>query len=329
LTGVAEPSLPGIAEPLLRLRDVHKRRGDRAVLQGLHLDVARGEVFGLLGPNGGGKSTVLHIAAGLLAPDSGSVWFAGEAVHKQAGAHTRARLGLCPQQPALYRELHPAENLDFFARLYGLPAAERATRVAALMQRFGLQPHARTPAARLSGGWQQRLNLAVALVHGPELLLLDEPTSAVDVQARHALWTQIDELRASGMALLLTTHDLAEAERLCTRVGLLHNGRIAHAGTPATLCTQVPGRAVASLRSDDAAGVHARAAQRGWPVRDWHGALACLLPEAPHAGTLREVVEAFEGVAVSAVSVQPVGLVHAYLELMPPPTEALTVPDGN
>jgi len=329
LTSVATPGPAVVAEPLLRLRGVHKRRGDHAVLQGLDLEVARGEVFGLLGPNGSGKSTVLHIAAGLLAPDRGSVWFDGQAVDRAASAHIRARLGLCPQQPALYRELHPAENLDFFARLYGLPAAERATRVAALMQRFGLQPHARTPAARLSGGWQQRLNLAVALVHGPELLLLDEPTSAVDVQARHALWTQIDGLRDSGMALLLSTHDLAEAERLCARVGLLHDGRIAHAGTPAMLCAQVPGRAVASLRSDDKAAVHARAAQRGWPVRDWHGALACLLPEAPHAGTLREVVEAFEGVAVSAVSVQPVGLLHAYLELMPQPARALTAPDGN
>lgn len=298
--------------PVLQLESVHRRRGGQAVLQGLDFVVNRGEVFGLLGPNGCGKTTALHVASQLLRPDSGQVRVGGE----PASARTLPRLGLCPQQPALYRELRPAENLDFFARLYGLTAGERAQRVPALMQRFGLEPHARTPAGRLSGGWQQRLNLAVALVHGPTLLVLDEPTSAVDLQARHALWALIEALRDGGMTMLMTTHDLAEAERLCTRVGLMQGGRLGACGTPAALCARVPGRAVASLHTRDAAAARARAAHRGWPVRDWAGALACLLPEAPHAGTLREVVEAFEGIEVSAVGVQPVGLAHAYLELM-------------
>ncbi len=298
--------------PLLQLRAVHKRRGGQPVLQGLDLTLARGEVFGLLGPNGCGKSTALHVASHLLRPDTGQVLIEGE----PAGAHTLPRLGLCPQQPALYRELHPAENLDFFARLYGVPAAERTRRVASLVQRFGLEAHAATPAGRLSGGWQQRLNLAVALVHGPELLVLDEPTAAVDLQARHALWTLIEGLRDGGLTVLMSTHDLAEAERLCSRVGLMQGGRLHAAGTPAELCARVPGRAVASLQTGDVAAASARAARRGWPVRHWAGALACLLPDAPHAGTLREVVQAFEGVEVSAVGVQPVGLAHAYLELM-------------
>lgn len=300
------------APPMLRLQAVHKRRGGRPVLQGLDFAVARGEVFGLLGPNGCGKSTALHIASQLLRADSGQLLIDGEA----AGAHTRARLGLAPQQPALYRELRPAENLDFFARLYGLTAAERARRVPALMQRLGLEAHAATPAGRLSGGWQQRLNLAVALVHGPTLLVLDEPTAAVDLQARHALWALIEDLRDGGLTVLLSTHDLAEAERLCSRVGLMQGGRLAAAGTPAELCARVPGRAVASLQTSQTEAAAARAAQRGWPVRHWAGALACLLPQAPHAGMLREVVQAFEGLAVSAVGVQPVGLAHAYLELM-------------
>ena len=300
------------APPALQLEAVHKRRGGLPVLRGLDVTVARGEVFGLLGPNGCGKSTALHVASQLLRADRGRVLIDGE----PAGARTLPRLGLCPQQPALYRELHPAENLDFFARLYGVPAAERARRVATLMQRFGLEPHAATPAGRLSGGWQQRLNLAVALVHGPELLVLDEPTAAVDLQARHTLWAQIEGLRDGGLSVLMSTHDLAEAERLCTRVGLMQGGRLTAVGTPAELCARVPGRAVASLQTRDTAAASARAAQRGWPVRCWSGALACLLPDAPHAGTLREVVQAFEGIAVSAVGVQPVGLAHAYLELV-------------
>ena len=298
--------------PVLQLRAVHMRRGGRPVLQGLDFAVSRGEVFGLLGPNGCGKTTALHVASQLLRPDSGQVLIDGE----PACARMLPRLGLCPQQPALYRELRPAENLDFFARLYGLPAGERGPRVASLMQRFGLAPHADTWAGRLSGGWQQRLNLAVALVHGPTLLVLDEPTSAADLQARHGLWMLIEELRRGGMTMLMSTHDLTEAERLCTRVGLMQDGRLAACGTPAELCARVPGRVVASLQTRDGAAASARAAQCGWPVRTWGGALACLLPDAPHAGTLRDVVEAFEGIEVSAVGVQPVGLAHAYLELI-------------
>lgn len=300
------------APPVLRFDAACKRRGGQPVLQGLDFAVGRGEIFGLLGPNGCGKTTALHIASQLLRADGGQVLIDGE----PASPRSLPRLGLCPQQPALYRELRPAENLDFFARVYGVPAAARALHVHALMQRFGLEAFAATPAGRLSGGWQQRLNLAVALVHGPELLVLDEPTAAVDLGARHELWALIEGLRDGGMTLLMTTHDLAEAERLCTRVGLMQGGRLAACGTPAELCTRVPGRAVASLQTHDAAAARERAAHCGWPVRSWAGALACLLPEAPHAGTLREVVEAFEGIAISAVGVQPVGLAHAYLELM-------------
>ena len=308
----AEESTNVATTPVLRLQDLHKQRGSRTVLQGLSLALQRGEVFGLLGPNGCGKSTTLLVASGLLRPDAGSVWMEGAA----AGPGTRARVGLCPQQPALYRELRPAENLDFFARLYGVPAAERARRVAALVQRFGLAPYAATPAGRLSGGWQQRLNLAVALVHEPALLLLDEPTAAVDLQARQDIGALIAGLHARGTTVLMTTHDIDEAQALCHRIGLMQGGRLAAVGTPAELCARVPGRAVATVITPDPAAVRARAAVLGWPVRERVAALDCLLPQAPHAGMLRDVVQAFDGLAVSSVSVQPVGLAHAYLEVM-------------
>ena len=149
----------------LQIDGLHKRFGlrseGRQVLDGFSLQVARGEVVGLLGPNGCGKSTVLNIVCQLLQADAGQVQLMGEPL-RQSGA--RARVGLCAQDCALYPDLLPAENLDFFARLHGLPAAQRHARVAQLMDRFGLGPHAATRVGRLSGGWQQRLHLAVALV---------------------------------------------------------------------------------------------------------------------------------------------------------------------
>jgi ABC-2 type transport system ATP-binding protein len=296
----------------LQIEGLHKRFGSRHVLNGFNLQVARGEVVGLLGPNGCGKSTVLNIVCQLLQADTGEVRLAGEPLAR-LGADARARVGLCAQDCALYPDLLPEENLHFFGRLHGLPAAQRRERVADLMERFGLGPHAATRVGRLSGGWQQRLHLAVSLVHRPELLVLDEPTAAVDVAARLELWRLIEGLRDSGTTILLTTHQLAEAERLCTRVALMQGGRVAALGSVPELLARVPGQAVASLQSRDNAATVQRAQSLGWPVRQHAGRLSCLLPRCL---SLREVVDALDGPEVSAVSVQAVTLEDAYLELV-------------
>ncbi len=298
----------------LQIDGLHKRFGlrseGRQVLDGFSLQVARGEVVGLLGPNGCGKSTVLNIVCQLLQADAGQVQLMGEPL-RQSGA--RARVGLCAQDCALYPDLLPAENLDFFARLHGLPAAQRRARVAQLMDRFGLGPHAATRVGRLSGGWQQRLHLAVALVHSPELLVLDEPTAAVDVAARLDLWRLIDGLREAGTTILLTTHQLAEAEHLCSRVALMQGGRVVAQGSVPELLARVPGQAVARLQSRDSAATVQRAQRLGWAVRQRAGQLSCLLPS--HF-SLREVVDALDGPEVSAVSVQALTLEDAYLEVV-------------
>jgi len=296
----------------LQIEDLHKRFGSRHVLNGFNLQVARGEVVGLLGPNGCGKSTVLNIVCQLLQADAGEVRLAGEPLAR-LGTQARARVGLCAQDCALYPDLLPEENLHFFGRLHGLPAAQRRERVADLMERFGLGPHAATRVGRLSGGWQQRLHLAVSLVHRPELLVLDEPTAAVDVAARLDLWRLIEGLRDSGTTILLTTHQLAEAERLCTRVALMQGGRVVALGSVPELLARVPGQAVASLQSRDNAATVQRAQSLGWPVRQHAGRLSCLLPRSL---SLREVVDALDGPEVSAVSVQAVTLEDAYLELV-------------
>jgi len=296
----------------LQIDGLHKRFGSRQVLDGFSLQVARGEVMGLLGPNGCGKSTVLNIVCQLLQADGGQVQLMGEPLAR-LGAAARARVGLCAQDCALYPDLLPGENLHFFGRLHGLPAAQRRERVADLMERFGLGPYAATRVGRLSGGWQQRLHLAVSLVHRPELLLLDEPTAAVDVAARLDLWRLIEGLRDSGTTILMTTHQLAEAERLCTRVALMQGGCVTALGSVPELLARVPGQAVARLQSHDSAATVQRMQALGWTARHHAGQLSCLLPR--HL-SLREVVDALDGPEVSAVSVQAVTLEDAYLELV-------------
>jgi len=296
----------------LQIDGLFKRFGERQVLNGFSLQVARGEVVGLLGPNGCGKSTVLNIICQLLQADAGQVQLMGQPMTDQS-AHARARIGYCAQEGALYPDLFPQENMQFFARLYGVPAAQRNARVAELMERFSLVPYAATRAGMLSGGWQQRLSLAVSLVHKPELLVLDEPTVAVDVEARMDLWRLIEGLRDSGTTILLTSHHLAEAQRLCNRVALMRNGKVAAEGSVPELISRVPGQAVVKVQSVDKQAVMHRALELGWPVRQHAGEISLLLP---HHLSLREIVDALEGSKVSAISVDPVRLEDAYLELV-------------
>jgi len=294
---------------MLRMEGIRKRFGGHTVLDGLSFSIRRGEVYGLLGPNGCGKSTAINILCNLLDSDAGTVEVAGEPVSRR----TQRRIGACPQEIALYKDLRPQENLDFFARLYDLSGADRRRRVAELVRLFRLEPFARASVADLSGGWRQRVNIATALVHSPEVLILDEPTSAVDLEARHELWELIEGLKQGGITTLLTTHHLDEAERLCTRVGIMREGRIAAEGSLPDLLALVPAKAIALIETGDEEGARSRAEALGWATRAYAGKLGVLLARQV---SLREVVEAFDGIEVSSVSVQPVALEHAYLQVL-------------
>ena len=296
----------------LHLDDVHNWFGSHHVLDGFSLRVEQGEVVGLLGPNGCGKSTVLNIVCKLLSFDVGQVQLMGEPLN-ELSYRARGLVGLCTQHCALYPDLLPAENLQFFARLYGLSDKERNQRVAELMRNFELENFATTRVGQLSGGWQQRLHLAVSLIHRPKLLVLDEPTAAVDTEARMDLWRLIEGLRDSGTTILLTSHHLAEAERLCSRVALMRSGRVVAEGSVTELLARIPGQAVAKVQSEDKKAIIQRALDLGWPVRQHDNQMRLLLP---HPLSLREIIEALDGTQVSAVSVQPVTLEDAYLELM-------------
>ena len=296
----------------LEITDVHKSFGKQKVLDGLSLRVEEGEIVGLLGPNGCGKSTLLNIIGQLLLPDAGQINLMGQALHLSNGkAHSR--VGFCAQRCALYPDLFPAENLHFFGRLHGLSEKESQQRVAELMRTFSLNAFANTRVGQLSGGWQQRLHLAVALVHQPSVLVLDEPTAAVDVEARMALWRLIQDLRDRGTTILLTSHHLAEAERLCTTVALMRNGQIAAQGSIAELLLRVPGQAVAKLQSEDHEIITQRALLRGWTVRQHAGEMSLFLP---HNLGLRDIIEALDGAKLTSLSVQAVGLDEAYLEII-------------
>lgn len=296
----------------LEIDDVHKWFGSHQVLDGFNLRVETGEVVGLLGPNGCGKSTVLNIVCKLLSYDVGQVRLMGEPL-RTLSYRARGWVGLCTQHCALYPDLLPAENLHFFARLYGLTDQARKQRVAELMHSFELEPFATTRVGQLSGGWQQRLHLAAALIHRPKLLVLDEPTAAVDVEARMDLWRLIEGLRDSGTTILLTSHHLAEAERLCSRVALMRKGQVVAEGSVPDLLARIPGQAVAKVQSEDQEAIKQRAHDLGWTVRQHAGQMRLLLPQGL---SLRGVVDALDGAKVSAVSVQAVTLEDAYLELI-------------
>jgi ABC-2 type transport system ATP-binding protein len=211
-------------------------------VDGLSLEMRAGEVFGLLGPNGAGKSTTVALAVGLLEPDHGRVEIAGVGVPTDPAV--RRKIGVAPQALAIYEELSAEENLRFFGSLNGLEGRVLAERVKWALDFVGLTPRARDRAMTYSGGMKRRLNLAVAVVHDPPLLLLDEPTVGVDPQSRNAIFENILALKREGRTVLYTTHYMEEAERLCDRVGIVDHGKLlaldtvprlidAHGGTTA------------------------------------------------------------------------------------------------
>ena len=224
---------------LLSLADVTIGRGARVVVRNLSLAVEAGEVFGLLGPNGCGKSTTLSAVMGLL-PFRGEIRLGGRTLAGDSRAYRRL-VGIVPQDLAFYEELTVAQNLDFFARLYGLSRVERRRRLGGVLDFVQLADRAACVARTLSGGMQRRLNLACALLHEPLVLLLDEPTVGLDVPARDAIFGSLRRLAAEGRALVFTTHHLQEAATLCDRLGVMDEGRLVAAGSLDELHAALPG----------------------------------------------------------------------------------------
>jgi ABC-2 type transport system ATP-binding protein len=234
--------------PLITVDALAKRYGPTVALDGVSFTVAAGEIVGLLGPNGAGKSTTLGVLATLLRFDAGRVTVAGHPL-PDGGAAVRRALGLVPQQVAVYPTLSARENLLFFARAAGLPARTAQERAADALTMVGLGARADEPVERLSGGMRRRLNLACGVLHRPAVVLLDEPVVGVDPQSRERIFDAVERLAASGAAILYSTHQMEEAERLCARVVLLDAGRVVATGTPAALVAHAGMAPVVRLRT--------------------------------------------------------------------------------
>ena len=234
MAGRVTPHVTPHVMPLIAVDGLVKRYGAQVALAGVGFTVAPGEVVGLLGPNGAGKSTTLGVLATQLGFEAGTVVVAGHALPGQAHAARRA-LGLVPQQVAVYPTLSARENLRFFARLSGLKRVKATRSVAEVLHVVGLTARADEPAVRLSGGMRRRLNLACGILHRPSVVLLDEPVVGVDPQSRERIFEAITTLARGGAAVLYSTHQMDEAERLCDRVVLLDRGRVLASGTSAEL----------------------------------------------------------------------------------------------
>lgn len=229
-------------ECVVQTRGLTRRFGPVVAVDRVDLEVRRGEIFGCLGPNGSGKSTLMRMLLGLLAPSAGEARVLGLEMPGQAEA-LRQRVGYMPQRFSLYEDLSVRENLDFAGRVFGLPRRVRGERMARMIERHGLQRYADTRAEALSGGWKQRLALAVATIHEPELLVLDEPTAGVDPQSRREFWENLFDLTAEGTTIFVSTHYMDEAVR-CHRLGLFRDGRRVALGSPQALVEALAGRVV-------------------------------------------------------------------------------------
>jgi ABC-2 type transport system ATP-binding protein len=273
-----------------------RRFGSLTAVAGLNLGVRTGEIFGFLGPNGAGKTTTIRMLCGLLLPSEGTACVAGMDVTRDAEAIKR-RVGYMPQRFSLYGDLTVEENLDFFAGVYRLSRRQRRTQVPETLERVGLADRRRALTEHLSGGLKQRLSLACALVHGPAILFLDEPTAGADPLSRQHMWDLLYQTATEGRTILVTTHYVEEAER-CQTIAFMHSGRLIGSGSP-DQCRAELGEAI--LEVDAVPVVQAAEVVRAMPgvngvsvyghtLRVFNGAAAELARDLESALTSRDIV---------------------------------------
>jgi len=264
VTPAADARASDARDVVLRVAGLRKRYGDQEVVRGLSFEIRRGECFGLLGPNGAGKTTTLRCCLGLIDPDAGTIEMVGEPVPK-AAREARIRVGVVPQMDNLDPDFTVTENLRVYGGYFGIDHATLDTRIPRLLDFAGLASKGGSGIRTLSGGMKRRLTLARALINDPELLILDEPTTGLDPQARHLIWDGLRQLLSQGKTILLTTHFMDEAERLATRLAVIDRGTLIASDTPRALIASHVEPEVVEVYGDDAkawAEIHGRRLSR-------------------------------------------------------------------
>lgn len=216
----------------LEVENIEKYYGDKKVLDNVSITIDKPMIYGLLGPNGAGKTTLLNIITGVINPDKGTVLIKGL---KPSSEEARRLIGYCPQEPALYKNLSGLDNILFYSRLYGLSDREAMRRAKELLEFLNLTSYAKVKVGKYSGGMMKKLSLAIALIHDPEILILDEPTTGMDPNVRRSVWDLLIKLRREGKAILLATHYMEEADYLSDIVGIFNSGKLLVEDTPDNL----------------------------------------------------------------------------------------------
>jgi ABC-2 type transport system ATP-binding protein len=216
--------------PALEIKHLTKKYGNKVAVDDISLTIKKGAFFGLLGPNGAGKSTTIHCITGIAQPTEGEIRIDGIDVVKDYKL-ARTKVGLSPQEFNVDIFATPEQLMDYMGGYYGIPYAERATRIEELIARFDLEKHRKVKFQKLSGGLKRRAMLGRALVHTPDLLILDEPTAGVDVEQRHELWAYLKEMNDGGKTIILTSHYLEEIQYLCNEIAIINHGKIVAEGT--------------------------------------------------------------------------------------------------
>jgi ABC-2 type transport system ATP-binding protein len=302
---------------VLEARGLRKAFGSLVAVDDVSLTVDRGETVGLLGPNGAGKTTTISMLCGLLRPDAGDIHVAGERMHPRA-TRPRRLLGYVPQDLAVYPDLTARENLRFFGRLQRLERRDLDERTAHVLEVTGLADRGDDRVEQFSGGMKRRLNIGIGLLHGPTLLVLDEPTVGVDPQSRNAILASIEELAGSGIAVLYTTHYMEEAERLCDRIAIMDQGRVVAEGRRRELIATIGERDRVRLdvTGDVTAAATACAGVPGVGSADAEeGAVICLVDGAASALPRLLAAVAETGSSVTGVTVREPDLEDVFLHL--------------
>jgi ABC-2 type transport system ATP-binding protein len=280
---------------MLNIQNLTKYYNKNKVLNNFNLQINSGEIYGLLGANGAGKTTTINLICGLLTYESGEILINGD----QLSQKSKYLLGVAPQENLLYTQLTCEENLTFFGKIYGLKGTQLKTAIYENLKAVNLLAKKDETVATLSGGMQRRLNIAVALIHHPLLLILDEPTTGLDIESRYEIWQLILSLKQQGMTILLTTHLLDEAEKLCDRIGIMKEGKIIIEGSLTQLKEIIPAKELIFIETEEKEKAIKKGEKLGFSHRYYQGELVFLMDKYLE---LADIINLFEGINLTAIT---------------------------